>query len=216
MQSNPQTPVVTGAAPVGDPFNNLTGPTPTNGECTSTSTVTTISASLTGPGTGNSICYTKAVTISGGGSGITLGAGTYVFEAGVTLSGTITVNSGTIDIEQGTFSQGNANLNITAPTSGTYNGIAIMQPSTNTTASTCKGGAGTPCLQIQFGSGTENLTGIIYAPTSEVYMQDEGGGVQAGGVVADQIYVNSDLILTDSYNDSNASTTPLRKVALVE
>jgi hypothetical protein len=206
-------PVVTGVTPVGDPFKNLTGPTPTNGECTSTSTATSITGNVGGPGNGNSICYTNAVSISSA----TLGAGTYVFEAGVTLSGTVTVNSGTLDIEQGTFSQGNATLNITAPTSGTYNGIALMQPASNTTAGKCKDGLGEPCLQIQFGSGSGSMTGLIYAPTSQVYQQDHGGSTDASGVIAYQIYLKaSDMAITGSYNDSNPGTTPLVKIALVE
>ena len=210
---SPGAPVVTGVAPVGDPFHDLTGPTPTNGECTSTSAATSITGVVGGPGAGNSICYTHAVTVSSA----TLGAGTYVFENGVTLSGTVTVNSGTLDIEQGTFSQGNATLNITAPTSGTYNGIALMQPSSNTTAGTCKDGLGEPCLQVQFGSGSGSMSGLIYAPTSQVYQQDHGGSTDSSGVIAYQIYLKaSDMGITESYNAANPGTTPLTKVALVE
>jgi hypothetical protein len=150
-------------------------------------------------------------------SAATLGAGTYVFEAGVTLNGTVTVNSGTLDIEQGTFSQGNATLSITAPTSGAYNGIALMQPASNTTAGTCKDGLGEPCLQIQFGSGSGTIDGIIYAPTSQVYQQDHGGSTVASGVIAYQIYLKaSDMGITESYSEAHPGTTPLFKVALVE
>lgn len=225
-KSTPKTPISTGVAPVGDPFDNFTGPTSTS-QCTTNNVGMDASGNLTGtitgPGAGNTACYTFSTTSKGKTkpaavnlSAATLGPGTYVFMSGVNLSGTVTVNSGTLDIEQGTFSQGNAQLSITAPASKSnpYNGIALMQPSTNTTASSCDTSA--PCLQIQFGSGNENLNGIIYAPTSEVYMQDEGGGVQAAGLVAYQLYVNSSLDLTDSYNDANPGTTPLVKVALVE
>jgi hypothetical protein len=226
-KATPKTPVDTGVAPVGDPFDNFTGPT-TAAQCTTNNVGMDASGNLTGtitgPGAGNTACYTFSTVGKNGKSTpaavnlstATLGPGTYVFMSGVNLGGTVTVTSGTLDIEQGTFSQGNAQLSITAPASKSnpYNGIALMQPSTNTTASSCDTSA--PCLQIQFGSGNENLDGLIYAPTSEVYMQDEGGGVQAAGVVAYQIYVNSALTLTDSYNDANPTTTPLVKVALVE
>jgi Flp pilus assembly protein TadG len=201
--STSPTPTTTGAAYVSDPFGNLTGPTPTNGECTTTdSTTTTLSVAPTAPGLNNSICYTKAVTLSG----VTLGAGTYVFESGVTISGTVTVTSGTIDIENGTFNQpSNTIVNITAPTSGTYNGIAIMQPATNTNL-----------LQVQFGSNNQTLDGYIYAPGAEVDLQDNGGGVTATGFVADTVKIKASSITIPSYNAAHPTTTPLRAISLVE
>ena len=48
-----------------------------------------------------------------------------------------------------------------------------MQPASNTT---------TP-LQVQFGSNNEVLDGMIYAPGTQVYLQDNGGGVTATGVI---------------------------------
>ncbi|HLY42546.1 MAG TPA: pilus assembly protein TadG-related protein [Terracidiphilus sp.] len=213
---NPGAPVSGGVNPLADPFKNLKGP-PTVGSCGSTSSATSITGNVAGPGNGSSVCYSNAVTINGA----TLGAGLYVFENGVTLSGTVNVNGGTLDVEQGGFSQGNATLNITAPTSGTYNGIAVMVPQTNTKVS-CGNAANSmkitapTCLQLQFGSGSGNLTGIIYAPWTAVFFQDEGGGVQAAAVIAYQFDSNSAVTLTDNYSDANPSTTPLTKVTLVE
>ncbi|MGA8671071.1 MAG: hypothetical protein WB679_14405 [Terracidiphilus sp.] len=92
-----------------------------------------------------------------------------------------------------------------------------MQPSSNTTAGTCKDGLGEPCLQLQFGSGSGTLNGLVYAPTSQVYQQDNGGGTVVSGVIAYQIYLKaSTMDLTNSYNSANPTTTPLSKVALVE
>lgn len=225
------TPVTTGVAPVGDPFNNLLGPTPPS-PCTGANTVpastTTITTSTTIPTstvtTGSTtasvtfFCATNP-TIS---SGVTLGTPggnqIFVFVNGVTIGGAVTVN-GTIDIYQGTFKQGNSALTVNAPanTTYTYNGIAVMQPSSNTTAGTCKDGLGEPCLQLQFGSGSGALNGLVYAPTSQVYQQDNGGGTVVGGVIAYQIYLKaSTMDITNSYNAANPSTTPLTKVSLVE
>jgi hypothetical protein len=189
------------------PWGNITGPTPTNGGCTTTSAATTITtANAPGaPGLGHAICYTNAVSIS---DGVTLGAGTYMFENGVTIGtgATVTVNSGTLDVYGGTFTQSsNSLLNITAPTSGTYNGIAIMQPSNNTTQ-----------LQVQFGSNNQTLDGYIYAPGAEVYLQDHGGGVTATGIVANTMYDKASTITIPSYDVKHPSTTPNRVVALVE
>ena len=189
------------------PWGNITGPTPTNGGCTTTSSATTITTANapTAPGLGSAICYTNAVTIS---NGVTLGAGVYMFESGVTIGtgATVTVNSGTIDIYGGSFNQNsNSLLNITAPTSGTYNGIAIMQPANNTND-----------LQVQFGSNNETLDGYIYAPGAEVYLQDHGGGITATGIVADTMYDKSSTITIPSYDKAHPSTTPNRVIALVE
>jgi hypothetical protein len=190
------------AAPRKSPWGNLTGPTPTNGGCTTTdSSTTSITGTIAGPGAGSAICYTKAVTLTGA----TLGAGTYVFEKGVTLSGTVTVNSGTIDVYSGTFTQGNAILNVTAPTSGTYNGIALMQPATNTTD-----------LQVQFGSSNQTLDGYIYAPGAEVYLQDHGGGTTTTGIVAKSMFDKASTITIPSYDAAHPTTTANRVVTLVE
>jgi Flp pilus assembly protein TadG len=190
------------AAPRSNPFGGLTGPTPTNGGCTSTNTTaTSITGTVAGPGLNNAVCYTKAVTINAA----TLGPGVYAFENGVTISGHVTVNGGTLDVESGTFNQSNGTLSLTAPTSGTYNGIAIMQPASNTNE-----------LQIQFGSSTETLDGMIYAPGAEVYLQDHGGSVTATGIVAASMYDKSSVVTIHNYNVVHASTSPFRYVTMVE
>ena len=150
--------------------------------------------------------------------GVTLPPAIYVFKSGVNV-GDITVNGGTLDIAQGTFVEKNTTLQVVAPAnrSAIYNGIAIMQPASNTTAANCGDGYSAPCLSLQFGSGNTNVDGIIYAPTSEVYFHDMGGSVQAADIIAyDFGYTNTDVTLSDSYNHANASTTPLSHVALVE
>jgi hypothetical protein len=230
------TPVSTGVQPTGDPFNNLLGPNP--GSPTDCNAANTVAASTITSST-PILSSTESSTTTTGGSTtasvtcfsatnptiadkVTLGSPggnqIFVFKNGVTIGGTVTVN-GTIDIYQGTFSQGNSALTVNAPasTSDTYNGIAVMQPSSNTTAGTCKDGLGEPCLQLQFGSGSGTLNGIVYAPTSQVYQQDNGGGTVVAGVVAYQIYLKaSTMDITNSYNAANPSTTPLSKVSLVE
>lgn len=188
------------AAPRTDPWGNFSGANPSTG-CTTSSSATTVTGTVTGPGTNNVMCFTNAVTLSGA----TLGPGTYLFESGVTLSGTVNVSGGTIDVYGGTFNQGNGLLNISAPTTGPYNGIAIMQPSTNTNQ-----------LQVQFGSSNQTLDGYIYAPGAQVYLQDHGGGVTATGIVAESFFDKSSTIRIPSYDLAHASTTPNRVITLVE
>jgi Flp pilus assembly protein TadG len=191
------------AAPRKSPWGNLKGPTESNGGCTTVDkTTTSVTGTVTGPGLGNAICYQKAVTLNGA----TLGAGTYMFEKGVTISGTVTVNGGTLDVYGGTFNQpSNTLVNITAPTSGTYNGIAIMQPSNNTNN-----------LQVQFGSNNQTLDGYIYSPGAEVYLQDNGGGIVATGIVAATMFDKASTIRIPSYDKAHPTTTPNRIVTLVE
>jgi len=191
------------AAPRNNPFGGLTGPTAANSwsGCGTQSATTTLTGTVTGPGFTSVNCYTKSVTISNA----TLGAGLYVFENGVSISGNVKVSGGTIDIESGSFNQGNGTLQLTAPTSGAYNGISIMQPASNTNQ-----------LQIQFGSSTETLDGMIYAPGAQVYLQDNGGGVTATGIVAASMYDKSSVITIPNYNAVHASTSPFRVVTLVE
>ncbi len=208
------------AAPRKSPWGNLAGPNPSNGTGCDTVVTTnnlTLTGTMTGPGAGHTICYTKAVTLSNltvgtgtlgttiAGDSVSSAAGTLVFGAGVTISGTVTVYGGTIDVYSGTFNQGNALLNVVAPTSGTYNGIAIMQPATNTNQ-----------LQVQFGSGNQVLDGYIYAPGAEVYLQDHGGGISATGIVANDMYDKSSTIRIPSYDAAHPTTTINRVVTLVE
>jgi len=195
------------SAPLSDPLGDITGPTPPGG-CTSTNTSTTLSGSYTAP-TGL-VCFTKAVSLA---NGTILGAGLYVLENGVTIpaGATVTVNGGTLDLygvggTAGTLNQAsNSVLNITAPTAGPYNGIAIMQPLTNTTP-----------LQVQFGSSNQTLDGVIYAPGAKVSLQDNGGGVTASGVFADSMFIKSSSLTIPGYSAAHPTTTPLKHASLVE
>ncbi len=193
------------AAPRKSPWGNLAGPTEANGGCTTidkTTTSITGDQSASAPGLGNAICYQKAVTLSNA----TFGAGTYMFEKGVTISGTVNINGGTLDIYGGSFNQpSNTLLNISAPTSGAYNGIAIMQPSNNTNQ-----------LQVQFGSNNQTLDGYIYSPGAEVYLQDHGGGVVATGIVANSMFDKASTIRIPSYDKAHPKTSRNRVVTLVE
>ncbi|HKD59826.1 MAG TPA: pilus assembly protein TadG-related protein [Terracidiphilus sp.] len=227
-----QSNVQTGVAPMPDPLAGLPWPDcDTNNTITDTtlngSTAFKSKTETTSTGTTATVyCFSSNVTIA---SGTTLGTpggnSVFVFQNGVTIGGNDTVN-GTIDVAGGTFTKGNALLNLTAPanTSYTYNGLGLIVPPGNT-SNTCGGSyssfAGTPapggCIQLQFGSGYGNLDGMIYAPKAAVYMQDNGGGTVVTGIIADEVYdKSSNLEITDNYSHVHASTTPLNHVTLVE
>jgi hypothetical protein len=184
----------------------------------------TVQATTTNP----VVCFTNSVTLDGGVSltGLSGSGAVYVFEKNVTFqtTGTINIGSATYNSSTGTFSgtsgavmelQGssstitntsNYELNIYAPTSGSYNGIAILQPSTNSHQ-----------LQIDFGATYETFDGYIYAPAATVITQDQGGtGVTASGIVADLMHEDQTTVHIPSYDVANSGTTPNRVISLVE
>jgi hypothetical protein len=71
-------------------------------------------------------------------------------------------------------------------------------------------------LQVQFGSGNQVFTGYIYAPGAEVFLQDNGGGITATGIVAAELYDKASTITIPSYDAANPTTTPNRVITLVE
>lgn len=229
---NPQhqttpTPISANEAARKNPFGSVNGPNVPS-DCTMTSALTSITTSNESTVSGSSgspvVCFPNAVTL---GNGVALpGASsgvTYVFENGVTIptGATVSFGSGNYDASTSTFSdtigatmeiyggtltqQSNSILNIYAPTSGTYNGIAILQPASNTNQ-----------LQVQFGSNDQVMDGYIYAPSANLYLQDNGGGVTAAGMVAYSMTNQTSAITIPSYDTANANTTPNRVISLVE
>lgn len=250
-----------GVAPESPPVpTDFAGASVPGGCSTTDSASSTISSSYTPAGSGASatsplvVCFTKAITISGGTSGSPINfAGMaydpnsytsqgviYVFENGLTIGtgawvnfgsatytaptgsatiGTYSNTSGaTIDMEGGAFNiqSGQANLSIYAPTSGNYNGIAIMQPSGNTSSSSDNTCSGTSCLSVQFGSSNTNFDGMIFDPGGMVSMHDAGGGVTASGLIAGTVNVATSSLTINNYSLANPNTTPLKQVQLTE
>lgn len=202
---------VTGIVAQSDPLNYITPPDPTKLTCTTPSGGTL--TGTVGPAVaGGTACYNGNVTLNN----VTLNPGTYVFTGNVTLSGTVTSATSTtpfgttLDINSGSLSVSTGStLAIVAPTTGTLNGIALMQPLANTNE-----------MQLQFGSSSGSITGIIYAPGAELYLQDSGGD-KSGGVslttnlIVNSLYDKTATLSIASYSQS-VSTSPLTRVGLVE
>lgn len=210
-QTGDSTPTpVTGIAPVSCPLGSMVPPDPTTMTCTTPS-----GGNLTG--TISAGCY-SAPPLSNGAMGTlnisnaTLGAGTYVFEGNVNLSGSITSGAGgtTLDIYNGALTEGtNTVLDLVAPTSGPYNGIAIMQPAPNSNL-----------MLFDFGSSSGLIDGIIYAPVAELELQDSGGDKSGGlqlitDLIVGTLYDQTATLSITSYSQTNGNS-PLTKVALVE
>lgn len=143
--------------------------------------------------------------------------GVLLFEKGLTLGGTVSLYGTPIDLYDGTFTQGNATLNVVAPTSGSFAGLAVVMSQADKTSTCQDPKTTTPCLQLQFGSSNSVLEGYIYAPGAQVYMQDNGGGITASGIIANTLYEKSSpLNITTSYDSMFPGVTPNRVVTLVE
>lgn len=129
-----------------DPLASLVQPTPT--ACTN---LTTPFPNPVTPG-----CY-NSITVSGNKT-INLSPGTYVINGSITASGTLTITGSgvTLFLTGGIVGSGNVGLNLVAPTSGPYNGIALWISRTSSTGITLSG------------TTTTNFQGIIYAPNSDL------------------------------------------------
>jgi Flp pilus assembly protein TadG len=195
---------VTGIAPESDPLANLPAPTYNAASCTAPPTGTTW-----GPATAaGTVCYSGDISVK---NAVTMSAGTYVFPGTLDFSGNGSLTGTGVTLyfpgPNGTLGgpgNGNTTLNLTAPTSGTYNGILIYQDPSDTNTGEFNG---TPIT---------NLTGIIYMPNAELEI--------SGNTT---VNLDTDLIIGSLYDKGNATinmtdysqtvtNSPLKSVALVE
>jgi hypothetical protein len=203
---------VQGIVAASDPLANLPMPDPTQNplaaSCTVPNAGTKNAGTLTGTVSGSGVvCYTGNVTLNN----VTLNGGTFVFTGDVSLSGNVSSSGATIDINSGTLSiNTGTTLNLLAPTFGTYNGIALMQPMGNTNQ-----------ITIQKGDASGTVNGIIYAPGAELFLQDSGGDKSGGltlitDLIVGSLFDKTATLTIQSYSQTNPTTTPLSKIALVE
>ncbi len=152
------------------------------------------SGQFTGSGTHTIPAGTYCDLVKQTGSGtLTLSAGTYYLESGITTSGTSTLNTTgpvTLYIAGGGVSlAGSGGISMGAPTSGSYQGISIWQPSSNTTGATI------------VGSSTQVVSGLIYMP---------GAALTYTGTTVSTIttLVVNTLRMVGTSNINSSATTP--------
>ena len=136
--------------------------------------------------TGNVVCY-NSLTVGTNGDAVNLNPGIYVinggslhFESGANNASN-TGGSGVFFYLVGAASltiDNGANVNLTAPTSGTYAGILLYQDSADTAA-----------LSIQGGSNT-SFNGAVYAPSSNVTLGNGSGTAISADLVAKTLTMN--------------------------
>jgi len=217
----PQTPAVANQGMPLDPTQNCPGGAVTN--------IASLSGTINGPGYGNYQCYTNSTCTTKKGvttctsdqvtlSSAHLGPGNYVFESGVKITGATTIGNGsgnktspnggaTVIVTGGSYDSGTATTfydYAPADTNSVYNGVAIYQPSTNSSPMT-----------LQFGSGSSVFMGAVYAPSAAVDLHDQGGAVTATNLIVGDVYVNGTIHLAN-YSTYNPITTPFKQITLVE
>lgn len=207
-QTGDSTPApVTNIAQFSDPLGTVVAPNPSTMTCT-------IPAGNTLTGTISPGCYSApaggAITLDNA----TLNSGTYVLTGNVILQGNVETVAGggtTLDIATGALSESTAGtyLDLVAPTSGPYNGIAIMEPPPNTNPMT-----------FDFGYSSGLIDGIIWAPLAQLVLHDSGGDKVGGlqlitDLIVNTLYDQTATLSITNYS-STVSTSPLTKVALVE
>jgi Flp pilus assembly protein TadG len=168
-----------------------------------------------GPASASSVICYNALTVGSNGSTCTLNPGTYVinggelhFESGANNHSNLggngvffyLVGNASLVIDNG------ANVNLvaggatqngggTAPTVGTYNGIAVYQATSDTQT-----------VQIQGGS-TTFMNGAIYAPGANINAANGSGSTIEGGIVAKSLTMAGGAILnaTTDINEGSLS-----------
>lgn len=156
----------TGIGSTSDPLDFLPTPTVPSGCSADPQLTGNVTRTLT-QGCYNGITATGNITLN-------LSPGLYVINGNLNLTGNITLTGSgvTLDLLGSTTLPGNVNLDLTAPTSGTYNGVLIIQPSTNSNPLSLTGNAGSI------------FEGIVYAPNAAVaFTGNSGSSIYAAFVV---------------------------------
>jgi hypothetical protein len=196
--------ITTGAAAMADPFANLAMPAFSGCNFTNYSQAGNGSITLK-PGT-----YCGGISITGN-HAVTFNPGMYVlYGGGISFSGNVApilgsdvtfYNSGNSSTYpyQSLNLGGNVALNFSAPTTGAYTGMLVMQDPLNTQNSTIVGNTGTV------------LKGNLYFPKNTVTLNgNTGTDIPIGSVVAQKVTVtgNTQFSMTNMY--SGAGNNQLR------
>lgn len=196
---------ITGAPFAPDPFLGILGAPsgvfsvtpPSTGSC-QPSVVMSSGTQTINPGT-----YCSGIVMSGG--TLTLNAGNYVLEGGITMSGSSTISGTGVLLyvpSGGLTMSGSGGITLSAPTSGTYQGIAIWQPYSNTSGDTLSGGV------------TQQINGVVYLPKSTLTYSGGSGVGTNTTLVCDRIVVSGNTFINNPA--PNAYVGGVNGVSVVE
>lgn len=197
---------VTGIAPAPNPLAFLTAPSYSVSSCLSDPHITGGGTASLGPSTsGGVVCY-NGLSISGSGTQ-TLQPGTYVINGTFSYSGSGSLSGSGVTIylapPNGALSlTGSGTLNLSAPTSGTYNGILFYEDAADTNTMKITGSTGS------------NVQGIFYAPNAAVTLSGSSGATIQADLVVHALSMSGTANFTN-YSEAN-SNEPLSSPRLVQ
>jgi hypothetical protein len=207
----------TGIAAVSDPLASLSPPSYSLTSCTVDPLTYHGNGGSTysvGPGStnsttqnGNTVCYTS-LTLGVNGDTVTLNPGIYVITGALTFaSGTVLGGTGVtfylVGLGQVNIGNG-ATLNVSAPTSGAYDGILFYQDRTDILPAIIEGGS------------SSSLQGILYFPSASLLIGNGSTSTVATPIIASTITMVGGSKLTDNDYSTINSTSPLTVAKLVE
>jgi hypothetical protein len=100
---------------------------------------------------------------------------------------------------------GSGNMNLSAPTSGTYNGVLVFQARSDSSAMSITG------------SGGDSIKGILYAPAAPLTLTGSGSLNVSLDLIADSITETGSGSITDTnYAVVTNPNSVLSRLALVE
>ncbi len=168
---------IPGMVPESDPLASLPEPSP--------SSYPSCSAYQPGSKTLTQGCY-SGIMIAGN-TTLNLNPGLYVIDGDLTLSGNITVTGTdvTIYLMGGTNISSNVTLDLTAPTSGVYNGVLFFQSRSNSNPAVIGGNSGS------------TLEGILYFPNASLTVTGNSGSTIYSDFIAQSLTLNGNASFQD-------------------
>jgi hypothetical protein len=192
---------VTGIAQFSDPLANL--PKPTAASCAPPV------GTAWGPATaGGTVCYSGNISTT---QNITMSAGTYIFTGdldftgGGSLTGTgVTLYFAGPNGQFGGPGNGKTTLDLTAPTTGTYNGILIYQDPADANKAELNG---TPIT---------NFVGVVYMPGAEFELSGNTTMNLTSNLIVNSFFEKGNATINITNFAGTIGTPLLSSVALVE
>ena len=200
---------ITGVAPSSDQLAFLSPPAFAPASCLADPNLSGSAAKLLGPSImGGTVCY-NGLTIGSSGF-VTLNPGLYIINGSLTLKGSGSVSGTGITFYfppgGGSYiDSGSSTLNLSAPTSGDYDGILFYQNASDVQP-----------ISIS-GSSTSSINGIVYAPGANVTLNGSGTSTFYMSLVVSSINFNGSGTMTlTNYGNINPTSPLISGAQLVQ
>ena len=196
---------VTGIAPAANPLSFEPAPSFSSSSCLPDPHPTGGPVTLGPAVAGGTVCY-NGLSISGSGA-VTFNPGTYIINGAFSMSGSGTASGAGVTFymapPNGSLSlTGSGALTLSAPTSGTYDGILFFQDPSDTNT-----------MKVAGASGSD-IEGIFYAPSAALNLSGSSGATFYADLVTYALGISGNNSI-QSYAKKNANT-PLTAPRLVQ